>query len=162
MSLINSTVVSVNRDNLTWGCFARYFVSTWDSRIAAVRFHRSESKVPGGRCSIHQRIATLLRELQNAACVAEKSLSGRRKHHATLLPNEQLLTQLSLELFHPHGDIGLHGVHFVRRRSEAALFGHSTEDSQLTHFHDGILSITENDEWRSAMRRPFTQASDRC
>ncbi|MNY27072.1 hypothetical protein D3C86_1609590 [compost metagenome] len=99
-------------------------------------FHRSQPQQAGRAAGVHQGAATLFGELQDTSRITEEGFARRRQYDSGFLADEQLAIELRFQLLHPHGDIGLHGVHVDRGGGEAAKLGHRAENLQLAHFHD--------------------------
>ena len=97
-------------------------------------FQRSEGK---GALRVFTRHGQprLMDQVEDAPGIFEEVPTRRRQAQAALLANEQLYTQVLLQLLDARGQVRRHPMDVLRGGADAALLCHGLEDLQLHQVH---------------------------
>ena len=82
-----------------------------------------------------QRLARLLGEVEQAVCVAEQEVAGRREVQALAFANKEIDAELGLELAHPRGHVRLHAMELLGGPRDAARVHDRAEDLKISKVH---------------------------
>jgi hypothetical protein len=102
-------------------------------RTAAVLSSEPRAKAPWGSSPPPWR--GFLHQVEDAPRVAEEIPPGRRQAQAAFLADEQLHTQVLLQLLDARGQVRRHAMNQLRGGADAALLGNGLEDFQLHQIH---------------------------
>ena len=107
-------------------------------------FHRADRERSLRLAIVARGQHRFARQRGHALRVGQQAAAGAGQRHAAAVPLEQRGSDLGLQRLYPLGDVGLHGVEFVRGAGDAAQPRHGRKRQEIGQFHgDRSVSILE-------------------